>query len=49
VLAIGNRVLGGDPLSLWPTLKSYDALEDIIERINKNYQAGTTDSHYLIP
>ena len=47
VLAIANTVLGGGAL---PTgLKNYDALEDIVERINKNYQAGTTDAGYLKP
>src|SRR5262249_37157502 len=50
VLAAGNRALGGDPLaSISLALKTYDDLEDIIERINKNFQAGTTNNGYLIP
>jgi hypothetical protein len=46
VLAIANSVLGGNALP--PALKTFDDLEDIVERINKNFQAGTTNNGYLI-
>jgi len=46
VLALANAVLGGGAL---PTGLTYDNIEDVVERINKNFQAGTTDNHYLIP
>jgi hypothetical protein len=52
VLALGNRALGGESfatVAAGTTLRSYDDLEDIIERINKNFQAGTTNNGYLIP
>jgi hypothetical protein len=44
VLAAGNQALGGGAL---PTGVTYAQLEDIIERINKNFAAGTTDNGYL--
>ena len=52
VLQTANRVLGGDPLPAvfgLPTLANFDQLEDIVERINKNYQAGTIDRGFLVP
>jgi hypothetical protein len=56
VLALGNGLLGGDPLPAilqiypsWLNVLNYEVLEDIIGKINKNYQAGTTDRHYLVP
>jgi len=52
VLALGNRALGGDSFASiagGTTLRNWDDLEDIIERINKNFQAGTTNNGYLIP
>jgi hypothetical protein len=45
VLALGNRVLGGDPLP--PIFKNYDDLEDIIEKINKNFEAGSPTKGYV--
>jgi len=45
VLAIGNRVLGGDPLPL--VLKKYEDLESIIEKINKNFEAGSPTKGYV--
>jgi hypothetical protein len=47
VRALGNSVLGGAALPAG--LRRYDDLEDIIERINKNFEAGTIDKHYLVP
>jgi hypothetical protein len=50
VLAAGNRALGGDPLSsISSLLNNYDDLDEIIGRINKNFRAGTTNNHYLVP
>jgi len=52
VLAMGNRALGGDSFASiagGTTLRNWDDLEDVIERINKNFQAGTTNNGYLIP
>jgi hypothetical protein len=56
VLALGNRMLGGDPvpaiLQVFPSrlnLLNYELLEQIIGKINRNYQAGTTDLGYLVP
>jgi hypothetical protein len=47
VLALANSVLGrGTPLP--STLKNIDALEDIVEAINRNYEAGTVDRKYLV-
>jgi hypothetical protein len=47
VRGLGNSVLGGAAL---PTiLKKYDDLADIIEKINKNFEAGSIDKHYLVP
>ena len=46
VLALGNSVLGGGPV---PTGLRISDINEVIERINKNYEAGTTDKHYLIP
>jgi hypothetical protein len=48
VRAIGNAVLGGG-VPLPAGLKKFDDLEDIVERINKNYEAGSIDKHYLVP
>ena len=45
VPAIGNRVLGGDPLPAG--FKRYDDLEDIIEKINKNFEAGSPTKGYV--
>jgi hypothetical protein len=28
---------------------NYQVLEGILDKINKNYQAGTTDKGYLVP
>jgi hypothetical protein len=56
VLTLGNRMLGGDPvpaiLQVFPAklnLLNYELLEQIIAKINRNYQAGTTDQGYLLP
>jgi hypothetical protein len=56
VLALGNRMLGGDPLPAVLqvylsklNLLNYEILEGIIDKINKNYQGGTTDLGYLVP
>ena len=47
VLALANGVLGrGTPLPA--VLKNIDALEDIVEAINRNYEAGTIDRKYLV-
>jgi hypothetical protein len=47
VLGFANTALGGGGLPA--LLKNYDALEDIVERINQNFQAGTVDRKYLVP
>jgi len=46
LLALANSVLGGNPL---PIGIKYDDVEDAVERVNKNFQAGTTDNHFLVP
>jgi len=45
ILGMANTVLGGGALPAG--IKNCDDLEDIVERINKNYQAGTTNKGYL--
>lgn len=45
VLQTANNVLGGAPIPA--PLKKYDDLEDIVEHINKNFQAGTVNNGYL--
>jgi hypothetical protein len=48
VLALANSVLGrGTPLPA--SLRNVDALEDIVEAINKNHESGTCDRKYLVP
>jgi hypothetical protein len=44
VLALANRVLGGDPL---PTGMKYTDLESIVEKINKNFEAGSPSKGYV--
>jgi hypothetical protein len=50
VLAFGNCVLGGTSIAACggANTLTYDAIEDTIERINKNYEGGTVDRHYLV-
>jgi len=45
VLAMGNRVLGGDPLPA--PLKTLADLESIVEKINKNFEAGSPSKGYV--
>lgn len=47
VLALANSVLGRGA-ALPASLKNLDALEDVVEAINRNYEAGTVDRKYLI-
>ena len=50
VLALANTALGGSLTvgQLPAGLKSFDELEGIVDKINKNFQAGTTNNGYLI-
>jgi hypothetical protein len=44
VLALANRVLGGDPVPAGLTLQT---INDVVFRINLNYLAGVVDTKYL--
>jgi len=46
VLALANRVLGGDPV---PTGLTLQQINDVVERINRNYESGGVDRGYLQP
>lgn len=48
VLAIANRVLGGD-LTALPSGMSISALNDVMTRINENFDNGTTNNGFLVP
>jgi hypothetical protein len=44
VLALANRVLGGDPVPAGVTLQQ---INDVVANINKNYESGATDLKFL--
>jgi hypothetical protein len=46
ILALGNSALGGNALPSGMTLPT---LNDVITKINENFEAGTTDKGYLVP
>jgi len=46
VLALANRVLGGDAV---PTGLTLQQINDVVERINRNYESGGVDFGYLQP
>lgn len=46
VLALGNRVLGGDPV---PTGLTLQVINDVIKSINRNYESGANDFGFLQP
>ncbi len=48
VLAIANQVLGGNTGAL-PSGMSTSGLNDVITRINENFDNGTTNKGYLVP
>ena len=48
VLATANRVLGGDLAALPPGM-SISALNDVMTRINENFDNGTTNNGFLVP
>jgi hypothetical protein len=48
VLAIANRVLGGDLAALPPGM-SISALNNVMTRINENFDNGTTNNGFLVP
>ena len=44
ILALANRVLGGDPLPAGLTLNDLDT---VLEKINSNFESGAKDKGYL--
>jgi hypothetical protein len=44
VLALANRVLGGDPVPAGVTLQQ---INDVVANINKNYESGAADLKFL--
>jgi hypothetical protein len=48
VLAIANRVLGGDPAAVPPGM-SIAGLNQVVTRINENFDNGTTNNGFLVP
>ena len=46
VLALANSVLGGGAL---PSGMTISQLNDIVDKINNNFDGGTTNGGYLIP
>jgi hypothetical protein len=48
VLAVANQVIAGNPSAL-PTGMSVSNLNDVVSRINENYDNGTTNNGYLVP
>ena len=48
VLALANKVLGGNTAAL-PAGVSISTLNDVMTRINENFDNGTTNNGYLVP
>ena len=48
VLALANQVLGGNTAAL-PAGVSLSMLNDVMTRINENFDNGTTNNGFLVP
>jgi hypothetical protein len=48
VLALANQVIAGN-LSALPSGVSVSTLNDVVSRINQNYDNGTTNNGFLVP
>jgi hypothetical protein len=46
ILAMANSALAGDPL---PSGVTYNSLNQAVENINKNFNAGTENKGFLVP